>query len=220
MAMQGRLEREGIGMTIGGREAILTSDVVRRCRIDGPDPSGVVGGAGCEVADVGGKQDAVDVLVVGQKASNRDEGGDVAVLDHAPDVDVALVRGSAWNLEINETCRRGAYRVVPSAEKRTIARHGHTSHRDIILRNELVSALVFAQVPDPDISSTVTANEFALIRMNDNIVDRNSMAVVTLISASAGIPDLDIAIFGASDHPFSLTVESYSSDVAGVTFES
>jgi hypothetical protein len=99
-------------------------------------------------------------------------------------------------------------RGVPScSQRREPSLATVTLYRDIILRNELVSALVFAQVPDPDISSTVTANEFALIRMNDNIVDRNSMAVVTLISASAGIPDLDIAIFGASDHPFSLTVK-------------
>lgn len=44
------------------------------------------------MADVGGEEDAGDVSVVGEEARNRDERGDVAVLNHAPDVDVALLK--------------------------------------------------------------------------------------------------------------------------------
>lgn len=55
--------------------------------------------------------------------------------------------------------------------------------------------------------------------MNDDIVDRNSMAIVTLVGAGASIPDLNVSVFGASNHPFPLAVERYASDVAGVAFE-
>lgn len=58
--------------------------------VDGPDAGCVVGGAGGEVPDVGGEEDACDVGVVGYEFAYGHDGGDVAALDHAPDVDVAL----------------------------------------------------------------------------------------------------------------------------------
>jgi len=59
--------------------------------VDGPDAGGVVGGAGGEVAGVGGEEDAGYIGVVGDEFADGDERGGVAGLDHAPDVDVALV---------------------------------------------------------------------------------------------------------------------------------
>lgn len=41
MAMQGRLEREGVGME--GRGGLVVGGRVRNGKIGGPDPSGVVG---------------------------------------------------------------------------------------------------------------------------------------------------------------------------------
>ena len=68
----------------------MTLDVVRSAGVNGPDSSVVVGGAGGQVADVRADQHAGDVGVVGLEGGDGDEGGDVAVLDHSPDVDVAL----------------------------------------------------------------------------------------------------------------------------------
>ena len=65
MALQGRLERERVDMTVGSWKIVRMGRVVRSGWIDGPDPRGVIGGAGRKVADVGGKQDAVDVSVMG-----------------------------------------------------------------------------------------------------------------------------------------------------------
>jgi len=59
-------------------------------RDDGPDSRVVVGAAGREVADVGGEEHARDVGCVGGEGADGDEGGDIAVLDQFPDVDVAL----------------------------------------------------------------------------------------------------------------------------------
>lgn len=64
VAMKGRLEREGIDVTIGSWKTILTCNVMGRGGIDGPDPSGMVGRAGGEVADVWREQYTIDVLVV------------------------------------------------------------------------------------------------------------------------------------------------------------
>lgn len=51
----------------------------------------MVGGAGREVPDVGGEEDACYVGHVRLEGGYGDEGGNVVVLDHAPDVDVALL---------------------------------------------------------------------------------------------------------------------------------
>ena len=83
-----------------------------------------------------------------------------------------------------------------------------------------MSTPIFAQVPDANVSSTVTADKLALVGMNDNIVDRNSMRIVALNTAGASVPNLNGAVFGASDHPFPLAVKSYASNVTGMTFES
>lgn len=83
-----------------------------------------------------------------------------------------------------------------------------------------MSTLILAQVPDTHVPATVAANELALIRVDDDIVDRDSVRVVTLDAGGASIPDLDGAVFGASDHPFPLAVECDAGDVGGVTFES
>ena len=50
----------------------------------------MVGGARREVADVGREEDACDVGHVCLEGCYGDERGNVAVLNHAPDVDIAL----------------------------------------------------------------------------------------------------------------------------------
>ena len=77
-------------MAVGGGEAVLTGHLVRRGGIDGPDPRGVVGGAGCQVANVGGEQHASDVMVVSKEAGDWNERCDITVLDHTPDVNITL----------------------------------------------------------------------------------------------------------------------------------
>lgn len=82
-----------------------------------------------------------------------------------------------------------------------------------------MSTLVLAEIPDPDISTTVTGDEFALVGMDNHIIDRLAMRVVSLDASGASVPDLDSAIFRACDHPFPFAMESYPRNVAGVTVE-
>ena len=80
-------------------------------------------------------------------------------------------------------------------------------------------ALVLAQVPDPHITPAITANELALIGVNDDVVDGRAMGVVTLDTARPRIPDLDGAILGARHHPLALAVERDARDVGRVAFK-
>lgn len=63
--------------------------------VNTPDFGGVVGGAGGEVAYVGREEDARYVFCVGLELADGDELGNVAVLDHAPDVAVSLEEGGS-----------------------------------------------------------------------------------------------------------------------------
>ena len=112
-----------------------------------------------------------------------------------------------------------AYRVIAGAQQSSIARHGYARHSNVFLRNELVTTLVLAEIPDPNISTTVTRNELALVGMDDHIVDGEAMRVVTLDATKTSIPDLDSAILRACDHPFPFAMEGYTRDIAGMTFE-
>ncbi len=69
---------------------------MRGAGIDRPDAGVVVGTAGAEVADVGGEEHAGYVGGVGLEGGYGDEGCDIAVLEHTPDVDVALVGMVSW----------------------------------------------------------------------------------------------------------------------------
>ena len=82
-----------------------------------------------------------------------------------------------------------------------------------------MSTLVLAEIPDPDISTTVTRNKLALVRMNNHIIDRGAMRVIALNAASTSIPDLDSAIFRACNHPFAFAMKGYARNVAGMTFK-
>lgn len=82
-----------------------------------------------------------------------------------------------------------------------------------------MSTLVLAEIPDPDISTTVTGDEFALVGVDNHIIDRGAMRVVSLNAAGTSIPDLDSAIFRACDHPFPFAMKGYPSNVASMTLE-
>ena len=91
MLIEARLQRKGARFPIQ-REILGALDVVGSRRVDRPDTGVVVGAAGAEVADVGGEEHTRDVGGVGLEGGDGDEGGNVAVLEHAPDVNVALVQ--------------------------------------------------------------------------------------------------------------------------------
>lgn len=72
----------GRGGLVGGRGGGDVGDL--------PDLGGVVGGAGGELLDVGGQQDAGDVLLVGAEVGDGEQVGALVGLDQLPDEDVAL----------------------------------------------------------------------------------------------------------------------------------
>ena len=122
-----------------------------------------------------------------------------------------------------------AYSVITRTQQSAIAGDGHAGDGDVFLRDELVGAFVLAQVPDADIPPAIARDQLPLIRMNDHIVDGSDMSdqvshrgavdVVALDAACSRIPHFHRAIFGARHHPFALTVECHTGDVARMTIE-
>ena len=81
-------------------------------------------------------------------------------------------------------------------------------------------ALVLAQIPYPNVAPAVATDELSLVGMDDNIIDRHTMAVISLNGPASGIPNLHSAIFGARDHPFAFAVKGNSGNISGVAFKS
>lgn len=89
VARQGGLEREGLWAAgLVGLGGLLGVDL--------PDLGGVVGGAGRELLDVRGQQDARDVLLVRVEVRDGLQLGAVEGLDEGPDEDVALFWSVVW----------------------------------------------------------------------------------------------------------------------------
>lgn len=116
--------------------------------------------------------------------------------------------------------KQSTYLLVASTQQRPVAGHTHAQHGGIVLGDQLVGAHTLSQVPDPYHTSMITADEFPLVRVDDNVIDRSSVGVIALKTAGTGIPDLHSSILRARDHPLALAVEGNSGDVVGVALES
>lgn len=105
-------------------------------------------------------------------------------------------------------------RIVGSTEESAVSRNCDTRHRDLFLGNELVGAGILSQIPEPNAAAPIAADNLALVRMDNDIIDGGSVVVAPLNHTGAGVPDLDGAVLGARDHPFAIAVECYARDVA------
>jgi hypothetical protein len=83
-----------------------------------------------------------------------------------------------------------------------------------------VNAFALTQVPDANHATTITTDQFSLVGVDNDVIDGELVSVVALKAAAADVPDLDGAVLRASDHPFALTVECDSGDVASVALKS
>ncbi len=54
-----------------------------------------------------------------------------------------------------------------------------------------MAAFVLAEIPDAYVSAAIAGDEFALVGVDNDIVDGNAVGVVALDVAAAGIPDFD-----------------------------
>lgn len=80
-------------------------------------------------------------------------------------------------------------------------------------------AAVLGQVPDSDTSAVITADDLALVWVDNHVVDWRVVVVAALNGASASFPDFHGAILGAGHHPFSLAVECNAGDVVGMALK-
>lgn len=111
------------------------------------------------------------------------------------------------------------YIVVGGAQQGAIGCHSDTGHAHILLRNQLVAAIVLGEIPDLDTAGAVAADDLALVGVDDDIVGGAAVIVAALDGAGARLPDLDGAVLGAGHHPLTLAVEGDAGDVARVALE-
>ena len=109
--------------------------------------------------------------------------------------------------------------IVSSCKKIAITADRDTGDRDLPVRRQVVGALILGQIPEPNAAGTVAADDLALVRMDNHIVYRGTVAVTALDVAGADIPDLDGAVFGARHHPFAFNLEGDTSDVSGMALK-
>lgn len=112
-----------------------------------------------------------------------------------------------------------AYVVVGGAQQRAIRRDSDAGDRDVLLGDQLVGAVVLGQVPHAHTTRAVTADNLALVGVDNDIVGGAAMVVGALDGAAARLPDLDGAVLGAGHHPLALAVERNAGDVARVALE-
>lgn len=109
--------------------------------------------------------------------------------------------------------------IIPGAKHRSVASNSHARHGNVVLWDKLVGALILSQIPDTHITSAVAADEFALVWVDDDVIYRYAMAVISLDASGAGVPNFDGAILRARDHPFALTVKCHAGDITGMSIE-
>lgn len=55
--------------------------------------------------------------------------------------------------------------------------------------------------------------------MGDDVPNGSSVGVIALNTPSPCVPDLDRTVFGAGNHPFALTMEGYTGDIASMAIK-
>jgi hypothetical protein len=113
----------------------------------------------------------------------------------------------------------GTYGVVTCAQHGAIAGNSDRGHRDVVLGDELVATLILTQVPHAHGAGAVAADQLALVRVNDDVVDSAAVVVIPLHTAAPRVPDLDGAVLRRRDHPLTLAVEGHARDIAGVSLK-
>lgn len=111
------------------------------------------------------------------------------------------------------------YKVVSGSEQGPIAGNADAGHGDILHWDKLVGAFALAQIPDANVSASITTDKLALVGMNNHIVDRMCVLVVALNLPGSGIPHSHCHILRARDHPLALAVERNSRHIISMPFE-
>ena len=113
----------------------------------------------------------------------------------------------------------GTYITVGGAQQGAVAGDCDRGDGDVVLGDQLMGTVVLGKVPDSYTAASITADDLALVGVDDDVGGWAAVVVGALDSTRARFPDLDSAILGARHHPFSLAVESYARDIARVAFK-
>ena len=106
-----------------------------------------------------------------------------------------------------------AYSIVSSADHASVTGDCYTCDADVVFGNQLVRAFVLSQVPDSHIAAAIATNQLPLIGMDNDIINRHAVHIVTLYIATPRVPDLHSTIFAGRNEPLGFAVKSDASNV-------
>lgn len=112
------------------------------------------------------------------------------------------------------------YRIIARAQQGSVTSYRNTRHRDIFLGDQLVGAFVFSEVPNPDITPSITSYYLPLIWVDHHVINRDTVIVASLNAPVFRLPYLYPPIFRTSNHPFAFTMESDTGNIPRVPGES
>lgn len=129
----------------------------------------------------------------------------------------------SMNVGLSSEVREGReaipYTIIARTKHRTITSNGDACNRHVIFRDEMMCAFILSQIPYAKIPSTITTDEFALIGMDDDVIDGESMIVIPLHASRSSIPDLHRSILRARHHPFPLAMKPHPGHVRTMPLE-
>jgi hypothetical protein len=82
-----------------------------------------------------------------------------------------------------------------------------------------MGTVILSQIPHPDTSRPITADNLTLVGMNHHVIRWTAMVVASLNRSGPCLPDLDGSVLGASYHPFPLAVKCDACDVSSVALK-
>ena len=94
-------------------------------------------------------------------------------------------------------------KVVTSNKTASFTGDCHASYRHVFFWDEVVAASVLRKVPHFHTSSLVAADNFSLIRMDDDVVDGAVVVIPSLcFRRCSDVPDLECPVFASRGEPF------------------
>lgn len=112
-----------------------------------------------------------------------------------------------------------AHIVIGSAKQRPIRSNRDARDAHVLLGDQLMATVISREIPHAHAARAIAANNLALVRVDDDVVDGATVVVAALDGAAARLPNLDGAVLGARHHPLALAVERDARDVARVALK-
>ena len=114
---------------------------------------------------------------------------------------------------------QGPYGVGACAKQAPVGRYRDAGDGNVVFWDELLGALIFAQIPEPYTAAAIASDDFALVWVNYYVVDSNAVVVAPLNGPLFALPHFDESVLRTGHQPFRVAMESDPCDIACVSIK-